>query len=42
MQLCHRHGGGRLLVDALDAHAHEEPKIEFCHHHGTGLLLVDL
>jgi len=32
MELCHHHGGGRLLVDLLDAHAHEEPKIEFYHH----------
>ena len=42
MELCHRHGGGRLLVDLLDAHAHGEPKIEFYHHHGGGRLLVDL
>jgi len=42
MELCHRHGGGRLLVDLLDAHDHGEPKIELCHLHGGGRLLVDL
>ena len=42
MELCHRHGGGRLLVDLLDAHALGELKIELCHHHGGGRLLVDL
>jgi len=37
-----KNGGGRLLVDLLDAHTHEKPKIELCHHHGGGRLLVDL
>ena len=41
MELCHHHGGGRLLVDLLDAQDHEEPKIELCHYHGGGRLLVD-
>jgi len=34
MELCHHHGGGRLLFDLLDAHAHGESKTELCHHHG--------
>ena len=42
MELCHHHGGGRLLVDLLDAHALGELKIELCHHHRGGQLLVDL
>jgi len=37
-----KNGGGWLLVDLLDAHAHGEPKIEFWHHDGGGRLLVDL
>ena len=36
MELCHCHGGGRLLVDLLDAYDHGEPKIELCHLHGEG------
>jgi len=42
MELCHHHGGGRLLVHLLNAHANGKPKIELCHHHGGGRLLVDL
>jgi len=42
MELCHHHGGGRLLVNLLDAHDHGEPKIELYHLHGGGRLLVDL
>jgi len=35
---CHHHGGGRLLVDLLDARDHGESKIL----HGGDRLLVDL
>jgi len=37
-----KNGGGWLLVDLLDAHAHGVPRIELCHHHGGGWLLVNL
>jgi len=42
MELYHRHGGGCLLVDLLEAHTLGDFKIELCHHHGGGRLLVDL
>ena len=36
MELYHCHGGGRLLVDLLDADANEKPKMELSHHHELG------
>ena len=35
IELCHLHGGGRLLVDLKDAHENGKPKMELFHHCGS-------